>query len=233
MICAKRTAAPFDTITLLPTATDLVPALSSWGIAPVEGDSVLVLDEGKLLGAGDDKWAAHEVRGITAASGNNGCPWKTAADSSPVLFLSDTGRQSFKLAISPALSATSTIMIGAPVRFFRRVRYEIYQAPDQQWYLGYSDCLRTYATASLCSDVTPVSGPYLPYTGIASENGLTFAYFDAAGNALAPTAQSRLVSRVDVLLRAGTTNLVTRTGAGAGEQYRDSVVLSVGIRNRR
>jgi prepilin-type N-terminal cleavage/methylation domain-containing protein len=233
LICAKRTAAPLDTITLFPKATDSIAALSSWGIPPIEGDSVLILDERSLVGEGDDRWVAYEVKALTPVTGDKGCPWKplVGTDSTPLLYVADTVRQSYKLAISPALAANSKIMVGAPVRFFRRVRYEIYQAGDQQWYLGYSDCLRTREIP--CSDVTPVSGPYLPYTGIASENGLTFAYYDSLGNALATTAQARLISRVDVVMRSQTANTVTRTGAGAGAHYRDSLVLSIGIRNRR
>jgi prepilin-type N-terminal cleavage/methylation domain-containing protein len=231
LICAKRAAAPLDTITLYPKATDSTAALSSWGIPPILGDSVLILDERSLLGDGDDKWVAYEVRGVTPVTGAKGCPWRTVADPSQLLILDDTVRQSFKLALDRDIP--KSVMVGAPIRFFRRVRYEIYQAGDQQWYLGYSDCLRTYATASLCSDVTPVSGPYLPYTGVASENGFTLAYYDSLGNALATTAEPRLISRVEIVMRSQTSRNVTRTGSGTGEQYRDSLVLSIGIRNRR
>jgi type II secretory pathway pseudopilin PulG len=231
MICAKRTVAPLDTITLLPKSSDSTAALTSWTAVPVVGDSILMLDDWVSVGAGDDRWQAYEVRAVIPATGLAGCPVKTPTDSTPVLWLSDTVRESYKIVLDRAVS--STVMVGNPVRFFRRVRYEIYQAPDQQWYLGYSDCLKSYATWNQCSDITPVSGPYLPYTGIASQNGLTFAYYDASGNLLAITAESRLVSRVEMVMRSATANTVTRTGAGAGEQYRDSLVLSIGIRNRR
>jgi prepilin-type N-terminal cleavage/methylation domain-containing protein len=243
LICARRTTAPLDTLTLYPKATDSTAALSSWGIAPAVGDSVLILDERSLLGQGDDRWVAYEVRALTPVTGIRGCPWKgqiadldpvTAGnqpDLSPLLYPADTVRQSFKLALDRAVP--TTVMVGAPVRFFRRVRYEIYQAGDQQWYLGYSDCLRTYGTWNDCSEVTPVSGPYAPYTGATSENGIVLAYYDSLGNPLASTAQARLISRVDLVIRGQTSRNVTRTGAGAGEVYRDSLVLSVGIRNRR
>jgi hypothetical protein len=231
LLCARRSVAPLDTITLYPRLTAGAAALSSWGIAPVAGDSALILDEGALVGESDDRWVAYEVRNIQSATGPNGCPWKTAADPSPVLDLSDTARASFKVALDRPLS--TTVLAGAPVRFFRRVRYEIYQAADRQWYLGYSDCVSTYSTVGRCSAVTPVSGPYLPFTGIATENGLTFAYYDASGNALATSAQSRLISRIDVVMRSQTKNNVTRTGSGTGAPVRDSLVLSIAIRNRR
>jgi prepilin-type N-terminal cleavage/methylation domain-containing protein len=237
LICAKRTVMPKDTITIYPRTLTAIDAVSSWALPPVAGDSVLILDDWTMVGPGDDRWRAYEVLAVTPVTGINGCPWKgkTAGDNTPLLQLADTSRQSFKVALKIAAtdSLSPTIIVGAPVRFFRRVRYEIYSAPDQLWYLGYSDCLRTYTTANQCSDVTPVAGPYAPYTGISSENGLVFAYYDSLGNALATTAQPRLISRVDVVMRSQTQNNVTRTGAGVGEIRRDSLVLSIGIRNRR
>ena len=235
VVCRRtRLAAPqVDTLTLPPKSLGSGIAFSNWAIAPQVGDSVLVLDDWTTVGPGDDHWRAYEVTDIKPVTGVDGCPWKnqTAGDSTPLLYESDNTRQSFKIALNDTLRRT--IIVGAPVRFFRRVRYEIYQAPDQQWYLGYSDCLRTYDTWNLCSEVTPVSGPYTPYTGIASENGLQFAYYDGNGDLLDAAAPSWGIARVDVVMRSATTNTVTRTGAGPGEYYRDSLVFSIGIRNRR
>jgi type II secretory pathway pseudopilin PulG len=240
LICALRPTAPSE-VTLYPKSTQSAVALSSWGITPVVGDSLLILDEGKLIGAGDDKWRAYEVRAVSPVTGNKGCPWKVAdadpvtaglqPDSTPLLFAADTVRQSYRIGLDSAFKPT--MLVGAPVRLFRRVRYEVYQAGDRQWYLGYSDCLRTYTTASRCSDVTPLSGPYLPYTGVASQSGLVFAYYDSLGNVLQPTDESRRVARIEVVMRSATANRVARTGSGPSEQYRDSLVLSIGIRNRR
>jgi hypothetical protein len=243
LICAKRTATTTDTIMLYPKSLDAVAAVSSWGIPPVEGDSILILDDWTMVGPGDDRWKAYEVKSVTPVTGNKGCPWKIAdtdpvepgdqPDGTSLLFPSDTVRPSYEIALGGTgnKDLSKTIIIGAPVRFFRRVRYEIYQAADNQWYLGYSDCLP--ARLPPCTEATPVSGPYSPYTGISTENGLTFAYYDSLGNKLAITAEPRLISRIDVVMRSATANNVTRTGSGAGEQYRDSLLLSIGIRNRR
>jgi hypothetical protein len=238
-----RTAGTTDTIMLYPKALDDVAAVSSWGLAPVEGDSILVLDDWTTVGPGDDRWRAYEVKSVTAVKGIKGCPWKgkTAGDNTPLLALSDTVRLSYEIALAtntnignPSMAGQPvTIIVGAPVRFFRRVRYEIYQAPDTAWYLGYSDCLKTYGTWNGCSEVTPVAGPYRPYTGVASENGIVFRYYNATGAELAPTDPSRLVSRIEVLMRAQTQNLVSRTGSTPTEKYSDSLLFSIGIRNRR
>lgn len=234
MICSSPVASS-DTIVLLPkqvVINDTVVSLSSWGIAPVAGDSLLILDEGKMVGVADDRWVKYEVEAVVEAKGTKGCPWRDGTKAWPVLAATDTVYPSYKIAISPALPVKPTIFVGAPVRFFRRARYEIYQAADQQWYLGYSDCIRTYPTENQCSEVTPTSGPYLPYTGVPGENGFNLTYYDSLGNPLASTSPSRLISRIEVIMRTVTNN-VTRTGAGTGEQYRDSLVLSIGIRNRR
>ena len=231
LICRKRTNAPLDTITLYPKGLGLVDAITSWSATPQVGDSVLVLDDWTMVGPGDDRWRAYEVRAVTAVKGTNGCPWKVVGDSTSLLFATDTANFSYKIALGGDLS--QTVIVGAPVRFFRRARYEIYQAPDQLWYLGYSDCLSTYMTWNKCSEVTPVSGPYRAYTGSTSENGLVFAYYDSLGNPLANTAQARLISRVGVVMRAETQTAVSRTGTDAGSAHRDSLVFSIGIRNRR
>lgn len=236
LICAMRTATNVDTIMLYPKSLDDVAAVSSWGIPPVEGDSILILDDWTMVGPGDDRWRRYEVKSVTPVKGNRGCPWKgkTAGDNTPLLTLSDTVRQSFEIALGGAAADLSqSIIIGAPIRFFRRVRYEIYQAPDTAWYLGYSDCLKTYGTWNGCSEVTPVAGPFKPFTGLASENGIVFSYYDANGNVLGVADQSRLVSRVDVVMRTQTQNLVTRNGFAPTEKYSDSLLFSIGIRNRR
>jgi hypothetical protein len=231
MLCAKPAVGAM-TITIFPTALDSVAVLSAFSHRPIPGDSLLVLDEGRLMSTIDDVWRAHELTGFAIVKGINGCPWKTAADPTPLLYPADTVRQSFRLAISPGINGFD-VNVGATVRFFRRSRYEIYKASNNQWYLGYADCLSTYPTASRCSGLTPLSGPFEPYTGVASQNGLTLTYFDTSGNALVGTDPARLISRVDVTMRAASATAVTRTGSGAGSVYRDSVLLSIGIRNRR
>jgi prepilin-type N-terminal cleavage/methylation domain-containing protein len=241
MICHRRasTAPPTDTIRILPTSTARIPVLTSWAATPVVGDSILVLDDWTMVGPGDDRWVAYEIKAVAPVSGAHGCPWKqldtdaivagNQFDSTPVLYQADNARNSYKITLNSEISPT--IIVGAPVRFFRRVRYEIYRAPDEQWYLGYSDCLKTYADG--CSEVTPVAGPYQAYTGIPGENGIVFAYFDSLGNALALNAESRKIARVDVIMRSITDRAISRTGTDAGQQRRDSVLLSIGIRNRR
>jgi hypothetical protein len=232
-ICSKPA---LNTIMVYPTALDSVPVLTAWAFTPVVGDSLVVLDEGRMMSGDDDVWRVYEVRTVAAAKGNKGCPWKVAstsltswttgaADSALLLYASDTVRNSYRIGLDQNLAAN--VRVGAPLRFFRRVRYQSYVAADGNTYLGYSDCLKTYATASLCSDPTPVAGPYQ------AANAIAFSYFDSLGNQLATTAASRFISRIDVVMRGASSGAIARTGSGQPSTYTDSLLLSIGIRNFR
>ena len=145
------------------------------GTQPEAGDTLLVLASDSTLG---NRWDRHVLTGAPSRAGS--CPVSsglttTAADAGAAL----------TLALSPALD--SAIAPGALVRIVRRARYELYRASDSHWYLGYLDCLAS--RASPCNVVQPVSGPFAPA-------GIQLAYLDASG---APTANPRLVARIDLL----------------------------------
>lgn len=232
VLCRRRSTAPFDTIMLVPKTLSSGAALTTWSATPAVGDSLLILDDGKLVGAGDDRWRTYDVKQITTVTGPAACPVKTMADQTPLLAPADAGNPSFYIIISPPLD--STVLVQSPVRVFRRARYELYQSSDGLWYLGYSECSRKHVTASRCSNLTPVSGPYRPYTnGDPASSGLVFTYRDSLGTLLDATAASRQIARIDVVMRSQTQRAVTRTGSGAGDVYGDTLVLSIGIRNRR
>ena len=145
------------------------------GTQPESGDTLLVLASDSMLG---DRWDRHVLTAAPSRAGT--CPISsglttTAADAGGALTLT----------LSPSLD--SAIATGALVRVVRRARYELYRASDSHWYLGYLDCLASRATP--CNVVQPVSGPFAP-------SGVQLAYLDASG---APTANPRLVARIDLL----------------------------------
>jgi hypothetical protein len=114
------------------------------------------------------------------------------------------------------------------VRFFRRVRYSLYKDTDNQWYLGYSDCLTGRAPA--CSAVRPLSGPYRPYqAGPTSTTGIRFAYYDTTG---ATTATPANVARIELSLRAKG-KLAANAATSSGLSFTDSLMVVIGLRNRR
>jgi hypothetical protein len=134
------------------------------------------------------------------------------------------------VAVSPAFSATITV--GAPVRVFRRVHYELYQETDGRWYLGFFDCLSTYVPASRCGSLEPVSGPYQAYSASPGQSGLVFTYYDSTGLALDPAlAKARNVARIDVTLRAQTQTPITLSGGGPAVA-KDTIRYTIGLRNR-
>jgi hypothetical protein len=123
--------------------------------------------------------------------------------------------------ISGALSAT--IATGAAVRIFRPARYELYQASDNNWYLGFKDYVASRSPA--WSDLAPVSGPYRAKAN--SGSGMQLAYYDSTGAATTNTAQVR---RIDVVMRARSTGAVNMQGLPRAK-YSDSLATSIAVRN--
>jgi hypothetical protein len=101
------------------------------------------------------------------------------------------------------------------------VRYELYEASDKRWYLGFTQC-----HPNACSALEPVSGPYRPLAA-PGQSGIGFYYFDVNG---APTTNPALVARIDVAVRA-TSEQVTSPGS-AQPNFKDTTRVSVGLRNR-
>ena len=137
------------------------------------------------------------------------------------------GERGYALTLTP--NVPTGIRKGAPVRFLRRGRYSLYVSSGE-WYLGYRRC--NAVGSSSCGTIQPVSGPYLAYRGQQVPGaGLAFHYFDATGAEVTDQGSSRLVSRVDIVLRGETAREVALSG-DARVRYRDSAVVSVSPRNR-
>jgi prepilin-type N-terminal cleavage/methylation domain-containing protein len=107
------------------------------------------------------------------------------------------------------------ITLGAPVRGWERVRYELYQqAGDTSWYIGFK----------------PSNGTMQPLIGPVIANGLTFSYFNSAGAVTAVPAQ---VGRIDITVRVKTRLVVRTHGNPKPRNIVDSVSTSVALRNNR
>ena len=211
---------------LIPTTTTIVvpPAtlvrnntLTTWLVQPVVGDSVMVYDEGREVGNDDDLWRRYQITAVSTVNGTNAClpttGYTVAGDLKP----------STRFTLSAAMPGT--IVTGAPMRFFRRVDYGIYQASDSLWYLGASDCLP--GRTPVCSAYQPISGPYRPLSG-ATASGLALSYFNSAGSQLNPaTASVSTMARIAVIVR-GETDAPFSTD----EFQRDSATFTIGLRNR-
>ncbi len=200
--------------------------LTVWSTMPVAGDSLFVFDDSVNVGPNDDAWKALSISSITAVTGASGCPV-----ASGFVQLADTGRASYRITVPAARALPPTVLTGSPIRFFRRVHYELYQATDGGWYLGWFDCLAGRSPA--CNALQPLAGPYRPYSSAApGTSGLLFSYYDSTGTALtASTSNGPKVARVRISVR-GQAQQVDVSGMPEGT-YNDSLVMDVGVRNQQ
>jgi len=165
-------------------------------------DSVLIYYDGDKNSRIDDFWATGS---ITAAPNGQNC---------------DDGTNGQRLILGVNLlglgpNVAGAIPLGAPVRGFERVVYQLYQpAGDTSWYVGFQPAGQS---------MQPLIGPVL-------SNGLTFQYFDANGNV---TAVKNQVARIDITVRARTASAVRAGGQAAAATVVDSVLTSVALRNNR
>jgi hypothetical protein len=206
------------TISVPPTALQSDAGLTSWTSPPVRSDSMFIYDSRDSL---PDSMIA---RGITASPSAGACPNTTG----------------FTSTVAEAAAATTFILndtlplsvpVGAPIRFFRRVRYSLYQSPtDQLWYLGYRDFVPSRSPA--WSTIQTVAGPLMPYAS-SGATGLRFTYRDSVGNALTAAADAPRVRSVEVVARAQSA-VAMRTGGqkrAANGHYVDSLRTVVALRN--
>ena len=188
-------------------------AVTSWLNAPVSGDIVFVYAEGATSVIADDSWQQVAINATPAAGA---CPTTTgytgtAAEAAAAVTFN----------VAPALQAD--VVVGSLVRFHRRAKYKLFQPSSGGWYLGYMDC-----PGGVCGTLETVAGPYQPYSANGAISGLRFVYRDSTG---AVTAVPANVARIDLTARAQTQSMV-RTPGRPVDYFRDSVVVSVAIRNR-
>ena len=198
---------------------------------PPKGAMVYMYNDSSVVGNEEDRWQQFTLVDVHHDAGRCLTSFASIADAGkqrPILEVSST-EPNDALTGGPI---SRYINVGAPVRVMKRIRYALYQASDGKWYLGFS----TYDTStSTYGSLSPVSGPYDPY-GTAS--GLGFRYYDVDGNEIASGAaasEREKIARVDLIARARTSANVRAAGIqnGANQQYRDSLAVSVMLRNRQ
>jgi hypothetical protein len=180
---------------------------TSWVQAPQVGDSVLVFNPTTRL------WdpTPRVITGSDPSEGSGTCTSALIKDAA------DLGR-GWQMTLDPALPAG--VGVGASLRFFRRARYELMQAADGNWYLGYRDC-----TATPCDDPRPIAGPYLAADNVPP--GLQLDYYAANGSV---TTNPAALRRIDITLRSQSSIQVDMDGHAKGF-YKDSLKTSIAFRN--
>jgi prepilin-type N-terminal cleavage/methylation domain-containing protein len=198
-------------VVIPPTTLASRSALTTLIGTPNTGDTAFVYDEGATSQVNDDSWQRVAVVD-TLAAGN--CPTYTSSAAEAAMAKT--------IAIGTVLNAN--VVPGSVIRFYRRAKYKLYQpTAGGPWYIGYMDC-----PGGVCGGMQAVAGPYMPYSATASSTGLRFVYRDSTG---AETATPANVARIDVTARAQTTNPVRMPGRPE-DYFRDSLVVSVALRNR-
>lgn len=231
-ICAKPTN---TTIVVPPIQVAKNNSLTAWIDQPQVGDSMLVYDDSILVSTSDDTWRAYKISAITAVTGVNACPLRTAA-AGGFVEPADATQPSYQITVDGSNPLRTSNYVGNAVRFFRRVKYGLYQAAaDNNWYLGYSDCAFLAGRGGTpCSAMRAIAGPLNAYTeGGAATNGLNLQYFDSTGTALNPSVlgAAKRVARIRIALRAQT-DAAVHTPNAPGGTFLDSLVVHVGLRNR-
>jgi prepilin-type N-terminal cleavage/methylation domain-containing protein len=179
-------------------------ALPRYAIWKTAGNILATVDDTALvyqLGRGN--WTKLKITavGTGTAMGVNACAWPGARPPDMVVEFAVT-----------AVTDTSWIKIGVPMRSFRRVEYAEFQQ-NNRWWLG-----RKIGAAASYERLT---GPLLA----PASNGLAFVYYDTLG---AVTANPAAVGSVQVTLR---TESYKNTNVGSTFVYqRDSLTTKVAVR---
>lgn len=211
VICA---AAGTD-MTIPPTAgTAGEHGLSAWVRPPEPGDSVIIYDINRKTWIdnppADSAW---EIVSVTPNTSAGACAGFLGTGSGVT--------SSYTIRLDHLLPAQA--VPGASLRFFRTARYDMVQAANGDWYLGYREC---HGSPVTCDELMPVSGPYLPPAD-AGPSGLELGYFAADGTVAATPGDVR---RIDIVLRARSTREINMEGRAKGF-YQDSLRVSVATRN--
>jgi len=211
VVCAIPSA---STIIIPPPSLTSRSAVTSWLTPPVSGDTAFVYDEGAGPTTSDDSWL--KIR-LTAAPIVGTCPTSTGYTGTAA-----EAASGYTLTVAPALP--STVVVGSVIRFYRRAKYKLFQpTANGSWYVGYMEC-----PGGVCGTLQAVAGPYAAYSNTASVTGLRFVYRDSTG-AITNTPTS--VARIDITVRSQTRNVVRMPGRPI-DYFRDSLVVSVALRNR-
>jgi prepilin-type N-terminal cleavage/methylation domain-containing protein len=207
-ICTKLTGTQ---IVLPPLNMASGQALTAFTSTPSAGDRIFIYDDGAALGNQDDTWINREVTSISQNSGYCvGAPYTSG---------SDNGKNRVVIGISGA-DLPATVVDGAPVRIMRQSRYELYKASDGDWYLGYQGWNGAGYNA-----IEPVAGPY------SAASGIRFQYYRTDGSQVTSAANASEIARVDLYIRGLTSRRMKVDGMQQG-QYKDSLAVTVAIRNR-
>lgn len=229
VLCRYGAAAVID---LPPKVLASENVLTAWINPPEPNDIAYLYDDGTQGGNADDSWQPFTISDTTSSTNSAWCPsnnvpaYTTAADNAQ-------RRYRITLAVAPN---AARVKVGAPIRFAREVRYSVYQADDNQWYVGYQRCTPNvvYGLPGTCGTREVLAGPVIAGTADTLTSGLFFVYYNKAGTRLTSLVVTDTVARVGIGIRTSAESMakaMTQTG-GTTTGGGDSLRFVVGFRNR-
>jgi hypothetical protein len=204
--------------------------LTSWINPPGPGDIAYLYNDSTSAGNSDDSWTPFTITDTTSAANAAWCP---STNVPPYTQAADNAVPRYRLTLG-ANPNQAQIKIGAPIRFAREVRYSVYQAADNQWYVGYEKCTPNLVPGlpGVCANREVLAGPVLPATTDTLTSGLFFVYYDQDGNRITDVASASLIARISVGIRTTSESLRQATANNKTFASGDSLRFVVGIRNR-
>jgi hypothetical protein len=171
------------------------------------------------------------VSDTTSAVNTTWCPTTT---NPAYTTAADNGARRYRLTLTTNPNQ-ARVRTGAPIRIAREVRYSIYQATDNQWYVGFQRCTpnATYGQPGTCGTREVLAGPVMPATADTLTSGLYFVFYNKAGTRLTALAATDTVARIGIGIRTGAESLLRATTKSGGDiSGKDSLRFTVGFRNR-
>lgn len=204
--------------------------LTSWINPPQSGDLVFIYNDGTMAGNVDDSWTPFTITDVATAIDPTWCP---AGAATALTQVADATQPRYRITLSTAPDSTR-VRRGAPIRLAREVRYSLYSASDANWYVGYETCTPsgTPDVAGPCANREVLAGPVHAATGDTLSSGLYFVYYRQDGTVITSASQAAQTARVGIGLRTRPLSLKDALKLGGSMLGRDSLRLSVGIRNR-
>ena len=204
--------------------------LTAWINPPAPGDVMFVYNDGTAAGNIDDTWSQFTITDTASAVNPAWCP---AGTPSSLTKAADSTQRRFRITLSAAPDPLR-VKAGAPIRFAREVRYSLYAASDANWYVGYETCTPsgTPGVAGACGNREVLAGPVRAASADTTKSGLYFIYYSQTGTPITSLTQANQIARVGIGLRTTPLSLKDAMKIGGAMVGRDSLRLTVGIRNR-
>jgi prepilin-type N-terminal cleavage/methylation domain-containing protein len=205
--------------------------LTAWINPPAPNDIAFIYNEGAEAGNTDDSWQPFTIADTASSTNSAVCPSNL---NPPFTTAADNAARRYTITLSAA-PVQAQVDPGAPIRFAREVRYSIYRATDNQWYVGYQRCTpnAVYGQPGACGSREVLAGPVAAGTADTLTSGLYFVYRNKSGTRLTALSAADTIASVGIGIRTTSESLLqATTKTGGSISAKDSLRFIVGFRNR-